>query len=299
MMNTAIKKTFNIEQLPSPRTIASASDDSCSDTKPNRAGTRQNRRRIAQLLDEMHRRRVCRSATMYSVGFWLTCQVVELVAPALGLPEWTLKFVIVLGLILFLVTLTLSWLLDITPNGLVADPGSVAAAGAGNRAPTSAPRHQRIVDCALLCAALAIGVQLAAEPLIGNSFANSPAPRRLAIESFEIVSATGTRRIANGLDTELQHALLNNVAVVVVDPRAEFLTHDTLRLKGTIGIDDKVVRVNALLVDNASGEVTWSKVFEQPRTGTLVEMAQLSRQIVAALPESVVGPAQQGDRHAK
>lgn len=298
-MNIAIKKTNNIEQLTSPRTIVPESGEPASDAKPDRAGTGQKRRPISQFLDELHRRRVCRAATMYSIGFWLTCQVVELFAPALGLPEWTLRFVIVLGLILFFVTLTLSWLIDITPNGLVADTGGVPAGIAGQRTPTSARRPRRAVDCALLCVALAIGAQLAAGPLIGSSFGELPAPRRLAIESFKIVSASETERFANSLDTELQHALLNNAAIVVVDPHAEFLTQDTLRLKGAIGIDDESVRVNALLVDNANGEVTWSQVFEQPRTGSLIEMAQLSRQIVAGLPESVIGPVEQGDRNGK
>jgi hypothetical protein len=55
--------------------------------------------RLFHFVAELRRRRVCRAVTMYSVALWLVCQIVDVITPALELPEWTLKLAIVLGLL--------------------------------------------------------------------------------------------------------------------------------------------------------------------------------------------------------
>ena len=129
---------------------------------------------------ELRRRRVCRAAAFYVVTFWLVCQVLDVVAPALDLPEWTLKLVIVLGLILFPVALVLSWLIDITPQGLVADVGGSAPVES-TRVDT---RVSRIIDCALLAASAVIALQLSAGLFIGDAVRAHDMARRVAVNPF-------------------------------------------------------------------------------------------------------------------
>ena len=67
---------------------------------------------------ELKRRRVFRVAVVYAVVGWLVIQVAETVFPPLGLPDWTVPFVILLGLLGFPIALVLAWALELTPECL-------------------------------------------------------------------------------------------------------------------------------------------------------------------------------------
>jgi len=55
---------------------------------------------------------------MYSATAFIILEVVDIVLPRLGLPDWTVTLVIVLIAIGFPLTIILSWIFDITPEGL-------------------------------------------------------------------------------------------------------------------------------------------------------------------------------------
>jgi hypothetical protein len=69
-------------------------------------------------ISELKRRNVFRVATAYVVGSWLVIQVAEATFPAFGFSDATLRLVIVLLAIAFVPTLILSWVFEITPEGL-------------------------------------------------------------------------------------------------------------------------------------------------------------------------------------
>ena len=71
-----------------------------------------------RLFAELRRRNVFRTGTAYLVLAWLVIQVTDTVAPALGLPEWTLGVVIWIGIIGFPLAILLSWAFELTPEGL-------------------------------------------------------------------------------------------------------------------------------------------------------------------------------------
>ncbi|MEM1371171.1 MAG: hypothetical protein AAGG72_02965 [Pseudomonadota bacterium] len=50
---------------------------------------------------ELKRRNVIRMAALYAVGSWLILQVAELLAEALAVPDWTLRFILMLLLLGF------------------------------------------------------------------------------------------------------------------------------------------------------------------------------------------------------
>jgi hypothetical protein len=62
---------------------------------------------------ELKRRRVYRTAAWYAASMFVIWQVADLVVPALGLPAWAMKAVIIVSAIGFIPTLVLSWLYDI------------------------------------------------------------------------------------------------------------------------------------------------------------------------------------------
>jgi adenylate cyclase len=75
-------------------------------------------RSISELYREVRDRRVARTAILYGIVGFGVAQVADLVLPALMLPDWTLRFVIVLLLLGFPIALVLAWSFDVTAEGV-------------------------------------------------------------------------------------------------------------------------------------------------------------------------------------
>jgi sterol desaturase/sphingolipid hydroxylase (fatty acid hydroxylase superfamily) len=67
---------------------------------------------------EMKRRKVFKVVAMYAGTAFIILQLLDIIAQPLQWPTWTLTFVIVLLCIGFIITLLISWIYDITPEGL-------------------------------------------------------------------------------------------------------------------------------------------------------------------------------------
>jgi len=67
---------------------------------------------------ELKRRKVIRVITVYAAAAFVILELVDIVSPALGLPSWTLGFMIVLLGVGFIISTILSWIFDITPEGI-------------------------------------------------------------------------------------------------------------------------------------------------------------------------------------
>ncbi len=92
---------------------------------------------MSEFLRELKRRNVFKVGIAYCVIAWLIIQVASEAFPALLLPNWATTLVTVLLIAGFPVALVLAWALELTPQGLKADPEPVdasAIAGSGDGA---------------------------------------------------------------------------------------------------------------------------------------------------------------------
>ena len=69
-------------------------------------------------LRELNKRRVTRVAIAYLIIAWIVLQVVDVVLPAMGLPDWSITLVLMVLAAGFPVALVLSWLFDIGLGGI-------------------------------------------------------------------------------------------------------------------------------------------------------------------------------------
>lgn len=107
---------------------------------------------VYRLFQEFRERKVCRSMLIYTMVIWLMFQVSEIVVPALNLPDWVNRLVVLLGLLGFPVAATLSWIFNLTPSGLVREVAKVSALGSERRR----SRTDLVLDSALVSVALVI-----------------------------------------------------------------------------------------------------------------------------------------------
>jgi hypothetical protein len=81
---------------------------------------------MSGFFEELKRRKVYRVAIAYIVASWALAQGLAQVLPVFDISNSVIRVVIVLLLIGFPVALALSWVFDVTPQGIKATPDSVA-----------------------------------------------------------------------------------------------------------------------------------------------------------------------------
>ena len=91
------------------------------------------------LFAELKRRKVFRVAVAYIIAGWVIMQVVDVMFPALRLPDWTVTFVAVIVLVGFPLAIILAWAFELTPEGVKLD-SEVAPNQATSNEDTTPPR---------------------------------------------------------------------------------------------------------------------------------------------------------------
>ncbi|MGM0666450.1 MAG: hypothetical protein ACQETA_03945 [Bacteroidota bacterium] len=70
------------------------------------------------LWQELKRRKVIRVIIGYAAASYVILELISIIAEPFGLPGWTLKLVFVLLCVGFIISVVISWLYDITPEGV-------------------------------------------------------------------------------------------------------------------------------------------------------------------------------------
>jgi adenylate cyclase len=73
---------------------------------------------MRDLFRQLSDRRVIRVGIGYLVGAWLTMQLVDVIFPAMGLPDWSITLMLGILAAGFPLALILSWVFDVTPRGI-------------------------------------------------------------------------------------------------------------------------------------------------------------------------------------
>jgi len=68
--------------------------------------------------NELKRRKVVKTVFVYVAVAWAILEAADTIFPRLGLPEWTVTFVLILLIIVFILVIVLTWVYDITPEGI-------------------------------------------------------------------------------------------------------------------------------------------------------------------------------------
>ncbi|KPL15309.1 MAG: hypothetical protein AMS23_03250 [Bacteroides sp. SM1_62] len=74
--------------------------------------------KLTQFWNELKRRKVIKVIAMYAATAFIIIEVGDIMLPRLGLPDWTVTFIIILLIIGFPIAIIFSWIFDITPEGL-------------------------------------------------------------------------------------------------------------------------------------------------------------------------------------
>ena len=260
---------------------------------------------------ELKRRNVFRVAIAYVLVAWVLLQIADVLFPALGLPEWTIRLVAGLLILGFPLSVFFAWAFELTPEGLKRDEevnrsDSVTKAGA-----------QRLNVATIVVAIVAVGL-FAADRFVWQSEDEPDAPqptasappdesRSIAVLPFVNMSADEEQEyFSDGLTEELLNVLARGKEMRVIGRTSSFQfkgKNEDLReigrklnvshiLEGSVRRAGDTVRITAQLIDSSDGAHLWSSTFDRTLDDIFAVQDEIANAVFAALQVELLGVAE-------
>ena len=250
-----------------------------------------------KLFAELKRRNVIKVVTAYVIAAWISLQMADMVREPLGMPDWVFQAILVAlgsGLVL---TITLSWIFEITPDGIKKTPATGDDAGKG----FSTGRKIDFIIIALLVIALVAFV--GKDSLIGPqeappAVADADVVKSIAVLPFVSMSSDiENEYFSDGLSEELLNMLANIKDLKVAGRTSSFYYKGRdidLReigrqlnvnhvLEGSVRKSGNQVRITAQLVSVADGYHVWSEIYDRQLDDIFKIQEEIARAVTAAL----------------
>jgi TolB-like protein len=255
-------------------------------------------------FQELKRRNVFRVAIVFAITAWLILQIVDVVLPMLGLPEWVGKFVLLLLIVSFPVALILAWAFEMTPEGVKLEKNV-------DRSQSITPQTGRKLDFTIIAAlvvALGISVYLqlgeddvaSADPastVIARADSASPS---IAVLPFANRSANESDAFfVDGMHDDLLTQLAKISAFKVISRTSVLQYRDTQKpmplIGNELGVSSIVeggvqragdrIRINVQLIEAATDEHIWAETYNRELTAANIFEIQeeITAKIVTAL----------------
>ena len=262
---------------------------------------------LRKLLQEAGRRHVARVAVVYGMVAFGVLETADIVIPALGWADWTIRWVIALALLGFPVTLILAWVYDLTPRGVVRTKSLEEEDPEGHsRSDTGRP----FVSAVLLLgsgALVAMGAFItfqwsqADSEVSSSSVGNTELeirPQRIAVLPFEDLDGSDAGGFfANGIHEDILNHLAKIDNLEVISRTTVLQYEDTDKsaqeigselnagtiLEGSVRRQDNRIRVVAQLIDTRTESHLWSETFDALDTDIFGVQSEIAQEIARAL----------------
>jgi adenylate cyclase len=259
------------------------------------------------IFSELRRRNVFRVAAAYAVVAWALTEVSDTVFPRLGLPDWTVTFVIVLLMLGFPMALFLSWAYELTPDGVRrtedASPAEAVAGRTGRRL------DRLIVVGALVIVALVGAERLwlagrdAPQPALATPAGSAPS---IAVLPFVNMSDDAANVFfSDGISEELLNLLAKIPELRVTSRSSSFSFRDqgleipeiaarlgvAHVLEGSVRKAGNRVRITVQLIDVGTDAHLWSGTYDRALHDIFAIQDEIAAAVVAQLKVTLLGEA--------
>ena len=268
---------------------------------------------------ELKRRNVYRVGIAYAIASWLLLQVIDVVEPIIGIPEWVPKLILVLLAVGLPLALIFAWAYEMTPEGLKREKEVDRTASITHE---TGQRLNRIIIGVLV---IAVGVLLvdrsmpdrrkeqtakpvadaAVEAARADEVVTTGAPS-IAVLPFANMSADeSSTYFSDGLADTLLHMLaqIREIRVAARTSSFQFRDQNTditkiaealnvgTVLEGSVQKAGNKIRVTAQLIEAESGYHLWSGNFDRDLDDVFAIQDEIANEVVAALKVSLLGEA--------
>src|SRR6266478_1207758 len=267
------------------------------------------------LFTELKRRNVLRMAGLYLVGAWLVVQVAGTVLPMFGAPEWLPRTIVVLLAIGFVPAVILSWVFELTPQGLKREDD---VAPEQSITPQTGRRMDRMIIVVLV---LALGYfafdKFALAPRREAALVSSAVPnesksvvpeKSIAVLPFENRSEDKANAyFADGIQDEILTRLSKIADLKVISRTStqhyksapENLPEIAKQLgvahivEGSVQKSGDAVRVNVQLIKAANDSHLWGDTYDRKLTDIFSVESEVAKAIADQLRAKLTGQEEQ------
>jgi len=255
------------------------------------------------LFSELKRRNVLRVAVGYLAVSWLLIQVVETLFPIFGLSDELIRLVVILLVTGFPLVLIISWLYELTPEGVMR---AEAADAAGYAKPAAFGRHIDFVIIGMLVIAVGwLSYERESGPTVSeNSIAVLPFVNMSHDPEQEYFSDGVAEEILNmlaqvgGLKVTARTSSFQFKGQTLDVPLIGERLNVAAVLEGSVRKSGDVLRITAQLVSTADGFHLWSKTYDRRLDDIFAIQDEIAASIVEEMkiqlnlaPESAVSVA--------
>ncbi|GAB5410297.1 MAG: hypothetical protein BalsKO_26620 [Balneolaceae bacterium] len=252
---------------------------------------------IGSFIEELKRRNVTKVATAYAIAGWVIIQVSDIVFPRLGLPDWTITFIIALVGIGFPIALIVSWAFELTPDGM--QKSSEVEITESVTASTGKKLNGIIIASLGVLVILLLSERIFfAESTIFDADSANIKNASIAVLPFVNMSADESNEyFSDGLSEELLNGLAKIEGMQVAGRTSSFSfknKNDDLRiiaeqlgvkhiLEGSVRKDGNQVRITAQLIQADNGFHLWSETYDRELESIFAIQEEISRKVVGEL----------------
>ncbi|MGB5721473.1 MAG: tetratricopeptide repeat protein [Woeseiaceae bacterium] len=260
---------------------------------------------MRKFLEEINRRNVTKVALVYIIAGWLTMQVVDVMFPALKLPEWMVSAVAAFVLIGFPFAVIFAWAFEMTPEGIKREKDV-------DRDESITPATgQKLSRSAMIILAVAVGfllfdkfvLQLGEEPVTTPEVVAEGKPSIAVLPFVNMSDDKENEYFSDGLSEELLNLLAKIPRLHVAGRTSSFRfkgQNEDLRiigeqlnvanvLEGSVRKSGARLRITAQLVDAENGYHLWSQTYDRDLTDIFAVQDEIASNVVSALKVTLLG----------
>jgi len=265
-----------------------------------------------ELFAELKRRHVFKVAGIYGIVSFAVIQAADIMLPRLGLPDWTVTFMVALVVLAFPVALLLAWAFDLTPDGLrrtdAPEPGEIEgimAAPASQRWPAGL---MALLGIALVVASTwwiarrtapeaAVDGATPAEVQLASTEPDDARPSLAVLPFADMSPDRDQGYFSDGITEEILNTLARIHELKVAARTSAFafrgqeldmrVIGDSLDvsylIEGSVRKAGDRLRITAQLIDAADGSHLWSDQYDRTMSDVFAIQTEIAEAIAEAL----------------
>jgi TolB-like protein len=273
-------------------------------------------------LDELQRRNVIRVAIGYLAGAWLLIQILETLLPIFGIPETSIRLVVIIAAIGFVPVLLASWYFELTPDGLKRDSEVQEL----QREAVSHRTADRLIAAVLTLAVVYFAVdkfvldpardaaerEVARQEGRADALVESFGDRSIVVLPFENISSDPEQEyLGDGLAEELLNLLARVEGLRVISRTSAFsfkgakITSAEIArqlnvsyvLEGSVRKSGDTLRITAQLIDARADAHVWSDTYDHATENIFDIQDSVAGEVVGHLKTELSLEAPKAERH--
>ena len=265
-----------------------------------------NPNKLFSFWQELKRRKVVRVITVYAAAAFVILELTDIVAPSLGLPDWTLNFIIILLCVGFIISVILSWIYDIHPEeGIVKTEPVPKGKTENSTDPSRSWKMASYISFVVIIALLAFNLftgkgRITIDESLEKSIAVLPFLNLIGDPDQEYICVGLTDEIITNLYKIESFEKVVSLTSVLSYKHSEKKTNEIAEdlgvnyvLEGTYKRIGDQLRVTAQLIEPSSDKHILARDYDRPYEEIITIPADIALQIADHIEAYITGPEKQ------